>query len=380
MSDSSIACATRRLAAWGQGDVRRLFESVPGLLEAGDDEARAKAATLLTDLLDLQIDDPSSVKHGQFPMQLGGSGGDLNCCLFLMPMLVRLLEKHAAALDAPLRVRLDAATRLALLAAERRWDEEIFDLSRDHKAYTNVFLLYIQALLLGARLYGDDRLQRAAEAQWRCRFNHISYFGVDEFVSQDYNNVNERTLRRMHGVAANGQMRHEIALVRHHLAALQLAVTHPRLKVQVAGSARDYRRALAPGPREPGCLAEPGNNDPCPLHELIDAYHHRQFPYHVRGRATPLPYHFQSWQQPTAALGSMTGGNYFWQQLHCVVAVGHSETQRDMLLVPGSYTIANGLVRQDRGRALCLFTRGPNTLLRTQRLTPDVAYMGSASG
>ncbi len=47
-----------------------------------------------------------------------------------------------------------------------------------------------------------------------------------------------------------------------------------------------------------------------------------------RGARGLLPFRFQTWQTRDAAMGSMTGGNYFPQQIHLMVAVGAAPEER----------------------------------------------------
>lgn len=365
----------QRLSAEGTDSSRELMQRVDTLLEAGDATATAHAHRLLEDLLALQVHDESARTHGQFPMRLSQGVGDLNSCVFMLPLLTDLRQRHGAQLPPPLCDRLDAAVNAALLAAQRRWDEEIFDIHRDYKAYTNIFLLYVQALLIGGQHTGDGRLRRMAASQWQRWFNHVSYYGIDEFVSAgNYGDVDYRVLRRLHAQAEDATMARQVELVLDHLTTLQHAITHPRLKLAVCGSSRDYRRFFTAGVGEPVAVR---NDDPTlagayqPPSAVARGYRERAFPYSVTGRAAIVPFFFQSWQSRHAALGSMTGGNYFPQQIHCMAAVGHSAEQREVLVMPGSYTIISGYVRQHAHRALCLFARQPNTYLRTQVLVPD---------
>ncbi len=164
-----------------------------------------------------------------------------------------------------------------------------------------------------------------------------------------------------------------------HVSVIQHATTHPRLKLTVCGCSRDYRRFLAGGPREGRCI-EAGAVDPAaasksgvyrPPQTVVDAYRNRRFPYRVEGRATSLRFRYRSWQNERSALGSMTGGNVFWQQIHCMAAAGDGADARDVVFMPGAYTIANGYVSQRDNRALCLFSRRPNPFLRTQKFAAD---------
>ncbi len=358
------------------------FDEIRRLLQTGNTAARADAYRLLGSLLDGQIQDETSIFVGQFPWAPNRAVNDLNVALFRLPMLIELLAQPD--LPPALAERLDRAVRLALLGAQRRWDEEIFDLHRDHKAYTNIFLLYVQALLLGGRHYGDERLTRCALAQWQRWYSHIAYYGIDEFIGSYFDSVDFDVLRTIRTVAPDDRMRDQATRALDHLATIQHAVTHPRLKLPVCGRSRDKRVCLTPGDQEGrGILAgaDVASDNrfsagiPAPAYRpppaIVDAYRNRRFPYAASGRATNVPFRYQSWQSEHAALGSMTGGNYFWQQIHCMAAVGESSSQREVLVMPGAYTIANGYVRQSANRALCLFSRRPNTYLRTQKFATD---------
>ncbi len=352
------------------------------MLQAGNGTASSEACRLLGALLDGQVQDESSTFVGQFPWAPNRKVNDLNVALFRLPLLLECLTRYEWP-DA-LAKRLDRAVRLALLGAQRRWDEEIFDLHRDHKAYTNIFLLYIQALLLGGRHYGDERLTRSALAQWQRWYSHIAYYGIDEFIGSYFDSVDFDALRTIRALAPNERMRDQVTRALDHLAIVQHAVTHPRLKLPVCGRSRDKRACLAPGNLEgrsilAGTDAALENRFPggAPAAEyrpppaIVESYRHRRFPYAAAGRATIVPFRYQSWQTERAALGSMTGGNYFWQQIHCMAAVGEDAEHRAILCLPGAYTIANGYVRQSANRALCLFSRRPNTYLRAQKFATD---------
>ncbi len=358
------------------------FDEIRRLLQTGNAAARADAYRLLVSLLDYQVQDETSMFVGQFPWGPDRAVNDLNVALFRLPMLIELLAQPD--LPPALAEHLDRAVRLALLGAQRRWDEEIFDLHRDHKAYTNIFLLYVQALLLGGRHYGDERLTRCALAQWQRWYSHIAYDGIDEFIGSYFDSVDFDALRTIRTVALNDRMREQATRALDHLATIQHAVTHPRLKLPVCGRSRDKRVCLTPGDQEGrSILAGTGvaldnrfsGGIPAtayrPPSAIVDAYRNRRFPYAASGRATNVPFLYQSWQDEHAALGSMTGGNYFWQQIHCMAVVGESPSQREVLFMPGAYTIANGYVRQSANRALCLFSRRPNTYLRTQKFATD---------
>jgi len=340
------------------------------LFQRGDEADISRATTIVDAIIGLQVDDLDARTHGQFPMGLGRRVGDLNATLFLMPHLIQLLANGAPKMPTQAARRYAACVQRGILAAERRWDEERFDLHRDHKAYTNIFLLYIQALLLAGNHYGDPRLSRKATAQWQRWFNHISYYGIDEFASPTYGNVDYSALKTIHEQSQDAQVRKESGAVLQHLSALVHAVTHPVLRLQVCGSSRNYRRFLSQEACETQCVRE-GPQSPYTPDGVRDEYRDRSFPYTARGRATAVPFRFQSWQDRHAAVGTMTGGNYFWQQIHCMLAVGRNGSERAVAFIPGAYTPTSGYVCQRENTALCVFTRQPNTYHRTQSPMPD---------
>lgn len=367
-------------------EIQEAIHTSGGLLETGAADARGQAIRLLEKTLAEQVCDETHISYGQFPKAFGGPSGDLNMALFIMPRLVALRDKHAGVLPAATAETLDRAIRRALDAAQRRWDEENFDVKRDHKAYTNIFLLYIQAFILAGRTFDDERLTRTGVSQWKRWFNHVAYHGIDEFVS-DYYRVDFEALTRIRALSPDAQVRGQATRVLDYLAAVEHAVTHPIMKLPVCGASRNYRRFLADADQEGSSLAagttlaahdsrrdarqDVSSVDYRPPDSVVKAYRERRFPYTVYGRAGTTPFLFQSWQDRHAALGSMTGGNYFWQQIHCMAAVGKGPEARDVLFMPGAYSIANGYVCQRDNQALCLFSRRPNTFLRTQKVVSD---------
>lgn len=370
-SPAEQAAAIERLQAVGKPNSMQLLAHALRLLDGGDAVEREQAVRIISDLLMLQVSDESDALYGQFPMRPGHGTGDLNACVFLLPGLLDAIERHGERLPAGMPQRIDRAARRTLVAAERRWDEEVFDPHRDHKGYTNVFLLYTQALLLAGRHYRDARLLRVADGQWKRWFNHVAHTGIDEFVSSTYYDVDYEALRRIHACAPDARMHRQAKLVLDYFVTMGCAVTHPLLEMTVCGSSRDYRRFLNHPHSEMACVTDAGDEQYRPPAAVKAAYRNRRFPYAASGRATSVPFLFQSWQLERAALGSATGGNYFWQQIHCLAAAGESAERREVVFLPGSYTITNGFVRQRQGRALCLYAREPNTFLRTQRLTAD---------
>lgn len=327
------------------------------LLEGGGRQAVEEAAGLITHVLDAQDLDADGPRYGQVPMQLPGSPGDLNAALFRLPLLASL-DARRHSLPAEIAHRLHVAAEAMVTAAERRWDEELFDPHRDGLAYSNVTLLQVRALAIGSRITKQDRLRRRAVATWRRWLHRIALTGVDEFLSPTYGAIVLETLRELPNLLADPQSTTEIARVQSHLAAIFRAVTHPILEVPVCGMSRSYRRSFLPG-HAPAWSPELARL-PSPSDEP-----HR-YPRRAAGRATAVPFRWTSFQQPAWGLGSFTGGHYFWQQIQLVAAAGTSRDARDLCWMPAAPTPTPGFVAQRDGTALCLFSRTAATLHATQ--------------
>jgi len=304
-----------------------------------------------------QILCPDDENFGWIPLQIEATYRDKNAPLFHIPGLVEAASFKS--LPKGTRTMLDEGLRRLFTAAERRWDEEIFDPHRDFKAYTNVFLMHIQALLLGARYLALPRRERRAEAEWQRWFNHVAYLGLDEFASTTYHEVDHETLTRMLGLFQNPRILSQIRMVLAHLEAVQKSIEHPRLGLPICGSSRDYRRFLLPasGRFKPFLGKAPESR--------------RTFPYEAEGRATATPFRFKSWQDFHCGLGTMTGGHYFWQNLHGLAAVGDSASRRELAFLPGTFSTIPGYCDHQGPRALFVFGRVPVSLYRTQIPTPD---------
>src|SRR5690606_12067257 len=135
---------------------------------------------------------------------------------------------------------------------------------------------------------------------------------------------------------------------------------HPLMRVEAVGVSRDYRVFVPPGKGEFTFLEHEPTHGYTPPADVVKAFKNRQFPYRVTGRAGMTPFLYQSWQDNTAAMGSMTGGNYFPQQIHLMTAVGTSPVDRACAFfnaLPDNPI--QGYVRQHDHRALCLFARTP---------------------
>ncbi len=344
------------------------------LLQRGGADDCRRANEIVAALLDWQLKEPDW-ERGRFPSWWPEEGWrDANSNLFMAPGLLEIESRHLDKLSPAVAGRFPEAVRLAMAMADRRWEEEIFDLHRDGAAYSNIMALYIQFLFLAGARYRDERRLRAARAQWRRWLNRISYYGLEEFVSTTYHEVILEVLLRLRRTVAEPRICREMDLVLDHLMMLQYAIAHPVLRLPVCGSARDYRHNLRAGEGGfPFPAAAAGKDDYRTPAPLLAEYARRSFPHEVRGRATPVPFRFCAWQTGQAALGTMTGGLYFTQQINLLAAVGRSPRERAVACLPCgiAWNTCNGYASQRAHRALCLFTRCANTYFRTQTITPD---------
>lgn len=345
---------------------QRSLEYAVALLKRNQPGDRRLAGAVIDALLSTQMHAPAWDK-GRFPMMQPESWRDLNATLFLAPHLTEIYEQWLPVLPEPLALRFRQAVKEAAEAVEQRWADEVFDVHRDFKSYSNIFVLYIQALLLFGRCLDNERLRRNGEAQWQRWFNHVSTYGIDEFCSSTYNEVVYEGLLGILPVATDVRMQKEIRLVLDHVSALQHAVTHPLLRLGVVGSSRDYRRFLRSGSDAFRYLENTGTAAYIPPTQILEEFRNRQYPYHASGRAGTVPFRFQTWQLRDAAMGSMTGGHYFRQQIHLMVAAGSSPDDRECAFFQAEPTNPiNGYVSQRDGRALCLFARTATSYHLTQ--------------
>lgn len=343
------------------------------LYERGADADRQRADAIVDRIIQFQDTTADAKTYGQFPFFTDSKLGDQNVALFMAPYYFRELWPHQPRMTPTLAVRFrQSAYRLAE-AAERRWDDEVFDIERDYKAYTNVFVMYINTLQLAGKYLRNDRLLRKAQTQWTRWFNHVSYYGIDEFTSPSYSNIDTENLLDIYDEATAPELKRQVKQVLDFLATQQYGISHPLLKLPICGSSRDYRNFQKSGNLEVDLVKGPLRGSYQPPARLAQPYATRQFPYEVTGRATQTPFRYNSYQTANGGMGSMTGGNYFWQQIHCMVAVGRSQQQREVAFLPGSFTPINGYVRQQANTALCVFSRSAATYHRTQARLADAA-------
>lgn len=326
-----------------------------------------KADEVLKEVVAQQDSDPESTTYGQWgwTRRDGESFGDLNRALFRADVMFVKLWEQQDRMSRSARSAFRESCRRLTEAARRRWDTEIFDVGRDFTAYSNIFVLYVEALMLAGERFGDARMKKMAKSQWARWYNHISVFGIDEFASPAYNYVIFSHLPNIHDFSHDERIERESKEVMDHVFLLQTALTHPLLKVPVSGISRDYRVFLeqADARSEVLTASVPGY---VPPPEAVRLNERRAYPFEVIGRASIIPFLFKSFQMPDAAMGSMTGGNCFQQQIHCLTVVGRSGTERAVMFVQGTNMPVSGFTDQVEMSTLCVYNRLPTYWHLTQ--------------
>jgi hypothetical protein len=335
---------------------------------------RTHAEEILSHFFTYQVKTPASLA-GHIPVRTSNIGQkqhrDLNASSFIIPHLIRLYSESADDMSPPVRDGLLNCIRLTADALRRRWDYEIFDVVRDHKRYTNIFVEYIRGLYIAGELLGDEDFILKAEGEWTRWFNHTSYEGIDEFMSPRYAEIAVDGLLGLLEVARCDRMCGEIRQVLDMYMWINHASHHPRLGMPICGSSRDYRRYVVPGNGQVGFVGRAEFHG-YPIPDEIQAeFQNRQFPFEFSGTSGMQPCRFKSWQTEDAGLGSSTGGNYFVQQNYCMAAVGKSATEREWMTMPYEDSLTNGFTHQIGNECFCVFGRYSNSYVRTQAKAAD---------
>lgn len=360
----------QELSMTEQMEVQKLLESFAAgqsaatannawlLYRSGDAANYPIADAILDRFISMQDTVREAITFGQWPWNEGGEIGDLNVALFRSHDLFANLWDQQPKMAPETRKAYQLACKNLVEAARRRWDTEVFDIGRDFTNYSNIFVLYVQTLTLAGERYGDPRLQKMAQSQWTRWYNHISYLGIDEFASPSYNHVIFRALFDIRDFSPEPRIKQEAAEVIDHVYLLQSALTHPKLKIPVSGISRDYRVFLKEADARSAVLttSQPGYTPPANAIAMND---NRRYPFTVIGRAAISPFIFQSYQLEDAAMGSMTGGACFQQQIHCLAVTGKSETERAVAFIQGSNTPVNGYTDQKEMTTLCVYNHLP---------------------
>lgn len=330
-------------------------------------EDMRKADEVLETAISYQVsDDPESGNYGLWPWSVGSRTGDKNVPLFHSHVMFVSLWSCQDKMSDNTRKEFRNACERILVAAERRYDEELFEPGRDGIPYSNIFALYVRTLTLAADRYDSDRLRRKAETQWRRFYNHVSFYGVSEFLSTTYYQIIFEALK---DIAEFGTGRDTAAQARELMDFIYLqqsAVTHPLLKMQITGIGRDYREfTFTPDARVEFLRKPVPGYEPDSLAAGINT--NREYPFEAYGRAGAFPFIYHTYQTEHAGMGSMSGdGNYYEQQIYCMAAAGNDEFEKAVMFIPGSNVPVNGFTCQDKMSAICVFNMLPTMWHLTQ--------------
>jgi hypothetical protein len=206
-----------------------------------------------------------------------------------------------------------------------------------------------------------------AKGQWTRWYNHISFFGIDEFASPGYNRVIFNALADIRDFCRDERIQKEATEVMDHIVLLQSAITHPVLKIPVSGISRDYRNFVHSGDMRSEVLSGSLPDNYYPPQKATDLNKNRRYPFEVTGKASAMPFIFKSYQLEDAGMGSMTGGACFQQQIHCIAVAGKNENERAVAFLQGSFTPVNGYTDQIKTSALCVYNRLPAYWHLTQK-------------
>ena len=327
-----------------------------------------KADTVLNHFISLQDHDPESITYGQWDWkwQDGEKVVDFNVALFTAEKMFVNLWEQQDKMGKGTKENFLASCKQLTEAAVRRWDTEVFDIGRDFVNYSNVFVMYIETLTLAGERFDNNRFRKMAKSQWTRWYNHISYYGVDEFASPGYNRVVFAHLANIHDFSKNERVKREVKEVMDHIYLLQSVLTHPILKVPITGISRDYRNFIEEADARSGVLTGPLPKGYTLPERAVKLNEHRSYPFEVIGKAATNPFIFKSYQVEDAGMGSFTGGNCYEQQIHCFVAVGKNEHERASAFLQGTYVHVNGFTDQIKNSTLAVYNTLPNYWHTTQ--------------
>ncbi len=314
-----------------------------------------------------QDPDPESITFGQWGWRWenGEKVVDFNNALFSADRFFNLLWVQQSKMSSETRKQFMIACNRLTEAAVRRWETEVFDIGRDFTAYSNIFALYVETFALAGERFDDYRLQKMAKSQWTRWYNHIQFFGVDEFASPNYNHLIFRHLPNIAECIHDERIKREVHEVMDHLYLLQSALNHPVLKIPITGISRDYRNFTINDDVRSGVVTDPIDGYTPPA-KAVKINEHRKYPFKAVGKAAINPFIYQTYQLPNAGMGSMTGGNCYEQQIHCMVAVGENEKERAEAFLQGSFTPVNGFTDQIETSTFCVYNRLPTYWQFTQ--------------
>lgn len=344
------------------------LEYVVLLFKEGEAASVQRAELILKTIIDAQVTDKNTEHYGNWPWGINDEVGDRNPPLFFARrMLGELWDLQDRMLPSMKTAYLTSCERL-VDNAKRRWDVEKFAANRRKVAYSNAYCLYVETLTLAGLRFGDSELAGLAKKEWQAFYDNFKKYGVDEFLSRDYDDIIFNALWGIHQFVTDEQQKKEIIEVMDHVYILKTAVCHTKLYTPVVGISRDDRKYSA-GNDARSEFIKP-NKTPVGYtvpEEATNLKNNRSFPFEFNGRAGSYTFTFKSYQEAKAGMGSMTGwGSYYSQQVHCMAAVGSTTSKRSTLWIPGSYIHANGFTDQIKLSTLCVYNRLPTLWHRDQ--------------
>lgn len=341
------------------------------LLKEGTPDGCAEAEAILMCVIEDQDKDPQSRNYGCWGWVKGGPTRDLNMPLFAIPNWMGSLWDLQDKMTEPMKKEFLAACERLAVAAERRFDEEVFPSNRSDIDYSNAACMVVEAYSFMARRYPENtRYRRKFDAAWTKLYDNYRMHAFGEFMSAHYDDVDFNTLLNAYRNIDDKVTRAQIKEVLDEVYITEIAGSHPILKIPLVGSSRDYRECQTKGDCRSHFIIETPEDYEIPK-QAVKYRDKRKYPFEFEGKAGIKPFVFKSYQLKDAGMGSMTGwGNYFWQQIHCVGAAGVNESNRATFFIPGTYNPINGFTHQDGMSTLCVYNQYPTLWHVTGRKTP----------
>ena len=227
-------------------NINVFFEYAWLLYRQGGEENCLKADDLINQVTAAQDQDPESITFGQWgwKWENGEKVVDFNNALFKAHWVFNKLWDFQNKMSLQTKEKFITCSKNLLEAAVRRWDTEVFDIGRDFVNYSNIFVLYVETFTMAGERFDNYRIKKMAKSQWTRWYNHIYFYGIDEFASPTYNRVVFSHLFNIYDFCHDERIQKEVKEVMDYIYLLQSALTHPVLKIPVTGISRDYRNFL----------------------------------------------------------------------------------------------------------------------------------------
>ena len=354
----------------GRSTTKPTLEAID-LLKEGTPEGCARAEQILMCIIEDQDKDENSRNYGCWGWVKGGPARDLNMPLFAIPNWMGPLWDLQDRMSEPMKAEfLRTCERLAV-AAQRRFDEELFPSNRSDLDYSNAACMVVEAYSFMALRYPENvRYKRMFDSAWTKLYDNYRMNAFGEFMSAHYDDVDFNTLLNAYRNIDDKVTREQIKEVLDEVYVTETAGSHPLLKLPLVGSSRDYRECQTRGDCRSHFIIETPEDYDIPK-QAVKFRDKRKYPFEFEGKAGSKTFTFKSYQLEDAGMGSMTGwGNYFWQQIHCIGAAGLNENARATFFIPGTYNPINGFTHQEGMTALCVYNQFPTLWHVTGRKTP----------